>query len=509
MPLIAFFLLLCCYLFTGYGILYLFNLRLKAAYTVTLSLLLGLAVASFIPFFLQLFYIEITPLSVFGFLVLAGIILNLSLFDRIRKEGFASFRRSLPRVSFRVQPYEIPYWIIIGFLILVSVWRGYYLPPTSRDALSGPEAIADIAVREHTLINSFFGIDLWSTNNQFKSPFLISLQLIYKMAGFPFGQIWLSIVFISFTVFLYHALRERIHPLLAGMLLLLFIMTPEMYAYTFMILYDYSNMIFFFLSLYFLFAWTRDGVRSQFLFAGLLMGIATYIRSETLALAILFFPVILLVQRRQKMAVKRIVVSNLFFLLPSLIGYYLPSQLYINYYLPVHYDIGGLVNNHLSSLQPLFQRYGDIVTRLMTSEFAIHLWGYFFYLTAILFVAEAIFLRRFSKEARNWLYAIVVLYLGLGALGWALPMMNLNETTKRAMFKMLPLALFYLANNGLLIRLSGAINRWETGPAAATAAAAPTPDPASPAPAGKTTAMPAAPVGKTVAPVGKPKKKKK
>ena len=464
MPLLAFFLLLLCFLLTGYGILEFFKLRLKAAYTLTLSLLLGIAVASFLPFLLQLFYIELTPVSVFGSLALAALLINLPLFDRIRKEGFVSFRRSLPGMKFEVRPYEIPFWVIIGFLIFVSVWRCYYLPPTSRDALSGPEAIADIAVREHTLINSFFAMDLWSTNNQFKSPYLISLQLIYKMAGFPFGQVWLSIVFISFTVFLYHALKERVHPLLAGLLLLIFTLTPELYAYTFMILYDYSNMVFFFLGLYFLFAWIRDGGRPQFYFAGLLMGIATYIRSETLAIALLFLPLIGWVEWRQKTPVKKMVFPVVLFFLPSFVGYYLPSQLYIKYYLPVHYDIGGLVNDHLSDVQPLFQRYSDIVAHLMNGEFAIHLWGYIFYLTGILLLAELIFVRRFTRDARNWLYAFLVLYLGLGFLGWLLPMMNLNETTKRAMFKMLPLAIFYLANNGLLLRLSQLISRWENTP---------------------------------------------
>jgi hypothetical protein len=508
MPLIAFLLLLLCYLVTGYGILDLFRLRLKAAYTITLSLLLGLAVASFIPFMLQLLYIEITPLSVFGCLALAAFALSLPVLGRIRKDGIAAFRQSLPRPSMDLRPYEIPFFVIIGFFIFVSVWRGYYLPPTSRDALSGPEAIADIAVSEHTLVNSFFGVDLWSTNNQFKSPFLISLQLIYKMAGFPFGQIWLSIVFICITVFIYNALRERLHPLLAGMLLLLFIMTPEMYAYTFMILYDYSNMIFFFLSLYFLFAWVRDRGPASFSFAGLLMGIATYIRSETLAIALLFIPLILLTQLRQKMPVKRMLIANGLFFLPSLIAYYLPSQLYIKYYLPVHYDIGGLVNHHLSSLQPLFQRYEDMFTRLLTGEFAIHLWGYIFYLAAILFLAEAIFLRRFNKEARNWLYGIVVLYIGLGALGWLLPMMNLNETTKRAMFKMLPLVLFYLANNELLIRFSTAISRWEAIPlksgSTATSTSAPAKTDGAPAKAATAPAKPAA-----AAPAGSSKKKKR
>jgi len=464
MPFLVFILLFICYLLSGYGLLTIFRMKLKTAYMITLSLLLGIAVASFVPFLLQLFYIVLTPITIFGSLLLAALVLNIPTWRRIRKEGFPAVRRSFALKPFRILPYELPWLLIFGFFVFVSIWRCYYLPPTSRDALSGPEAIADFAVREHTMINSFYNIDLWSTNNQFKSPYLISLQMICKMAGFPFGQVWLSVVFVSFTVFLYHALKERVHPIIAGLLLLLFLMTPEMYAYTFMILYDYSNMIFFFLSLYFLFDYFKSGIRSHFYFAGLLMGIATYIRSETLVLAVLFLPVILLAQRRNKDSFTKIGKANFFFFLPSLLGYYLTAQLYIKYYLPVHYDIGGLVNDHLSNLNPLFQRYSDIVTRLMTSEFGIHLWGYILYFTAFLFLAEGIFVRRYSRDARNWLYAILVLYLGVGALGFLLPMMNLNETTKRALFKLLPLAVLYLANNELLIRLSHRISRWEGTP---------------------------------------------
>ncbi len=43
-------------------------------------------------------------------------------------------------------------------------------------------------------------------------------------------------------------------------------------------------------------------------------------------------------------------------------------------------------------------------------------------------------------------------------------MMNLNETTKRSLFKLLPLTVLYLANNELLIRLSQRISRWEGTP---------------------------------------------
>jgi len=478
MPLLTYLFLLLCYLLSGYGLLSLLGMRLKAVYMITLSLLLGVAVASFIPFLLQLFYIVITGPTVFGALLLAALLLNIPSFLQIRKEGGAAFIRRFRPGRLRVQAYELPYWLIIGFLIFVSVWRCYYLPPTSRDALSGPEAIAEYAVREQTIINSFFRIDLWSTNNQFKSPFLISLQIIYKLAGFPFGQVWLSIVFISFVVFLYNALKEKLHPIIAGLLLLLFLMTPEIYAYTFMILYDYSNMVFYFLGLYFLFRAldtpaAPNSSPATLAFAGLLLGIATYIRSETLVLVVLLLPLILLAQVRDDAGrlrvpsaglLKKIVLADVVFLLPSLLGYYLTTQLYIKYYLPVHYDIGSLVNDHLGDWHPLWQRYSDIVTRLLFGTFAIHLWGYLFYIATVLFLAELVFVRRLNKQARNWLYAILMLYLTLGILGFALPMFNLLETTKRALFKMMPLVLLYLANNELLLRLSRRISRWEALP---------------------------------------------
>ncbi|HVS98530.1 MAG TPA: hypothetical protein VHE54_18690 [Puia sp.] len=502
MPFVCFFLLLACFLMGGYGVLCLFGLRLQSVYTVTLSLLLGVALASFLPFLLQLCFVPITGVSVFGSLALVSLLLNIPTANRIRKQGAARSMRGSGPGAWRIRMYEIPYLLILGFLIFVSVWRCYYYPVTSRDALSGPEAIAEFAVREHTLINSFFDIDLWSTNNPFKSPFLISLQVVYKLAGFPFGQVWLSIVFISLTVFLYRALCEKLHPLLAGTLLLLFTIAPEPYAYTFMILYDYSNMVYFFLGLFFLFRWFSAGAspdgaaRGQaqdpsqiqrtltptvatagaaagqaadpspvqparsFYFAGLLLGIATYIRSETLILVFLFLPPILLRQWRSRSPLAKILARDLLFILPSLLGYLLPVQLYVNHYLPVHYDVGGLIDPN-AALPGLFRRYADIFTRLLTGRLSIELWGYFFYLTAILLAAESILIRRFNSEARNWLYAILALYVGLGLIGWLFPVMDLTDSTKRALFKMLPLALLYLANNQFLLQLSAAIARWE------------------------------------------------
>jgi hypothetical protein len=80
MLLVSYLLLLFYYLVSGYGVLTLFRLRLKTAYMITLSILLGVAVASLIPFFMQLVFIPLTPASVFGVLILAALALNIRAF---------------------------------------------------------------------------------------------------------------------------------------------------------------------------------------------------------------------------------------------------------------------------------------------------------------------------------------------------------------------------------------------------------------------------------------------
>jgi len=457
MSLVALILLLCCHFLSGYGMLALFNIRRKAAVAMSLSLLLGVAVASVVPFGLQLFGIRLTAVTVFLSMGMACLLLNIRTLLLIRRDGCPR----IPLRSFRIRAYEIPPILLTVFLVFVSVWRCYYMPPTSRDALSGPEAIAEYALREHTMINSFFSVDLSADNNQFKSPFLISLQLIYKMAGLPFGQVWLSVVFISFTVLLYQWMRERLHPVIAGILLVLFTMTPQVYAYTFMILYDYSNMVFLFLSLYFLFEYFRSKEDRLLYFAAMLMGIATYIRSETLVLAAFFLPALLLMQIREKDKPGKMLYHQVLFMLPSLLAYYITVQLYIRYYLPVHYDISSLMNEHPGDLHPLARRFGEIFSNLLTGEFAIQCWGYFMYIFVAIVVADLLCYRRFSRDARNWLYAVGVIFACLGLLGFLLPLFDLTNTTKRGLMKLIPLMLFYMATSGILTRLSGRITRWQ------------------------------------------------
>jgi hypothetical protein len=312
------------------------------------------------------------------------------------------------------------------------------------------------------MVNSFFTVDLSTTNNQFKSPFLVSLQVIYKMAGFPFGQVWLSVVFVSFTLLLYQLLKLTLHPILAGLLLLLMTMAPELYAYSFMILYDYSNMVFFFLGTYFLFRDEGTGGRGrEFFFPALMLGISTYIRSETLVLVALFLPLIIRKDWRNKTPLGGMVRRGVLFLLPSMVAYFLTTWLYLRYYLPVRYDIANLANPHLFQLGALYHVYANMITQLVTSAWSIDLWGYFIILWAAVVLADVLVYRGLRRPARDWLYAVAVVFFGLGLLSHVFPLMEIDLTIKRGFFKILPVMLFYLANSRLLMVLSTRMTQWE------------------------------------------------
>lgn len=438
---------------TGFGVLGKFRIQLKPAMHLSLSVLLGVAVFSIVPFLMQLLFVPLTADNIFLALSVTCLLLNVRSASRIRLLG-----QIMKETKFRVTLYDIPFIIVIAFIVFVSVWRCFYFPPTSRDLTSGAEVIAEYAVREKTMINSVFSLHLETMNNHFKSPFIISLQVIYKYAGFPFGQVWLSTIFICFVVFLYHALGLTLHRLLAGILMVCFLAIPEMYAYTFMVLYDYSNAVFFFLSVYFMIEFFKVDKKYYIAFAGFLMAIATYIRSETLVLACMLVPAIIFHYTRNRDKFFKPIVASLRFLLPAVLVYFIMVNIYIDHYLPIRYNIEGLVNKNLFSLGPLWGRFMDINTELLFSAQGVKYYGYFVFIFLIILLADVL---KMNRDGKSWAYSVLVVYVGMAVLGFLLPLLDLDNSTKRGLFKIFPLMLLYLANSTILQTLSSKIKSWE------------------------------------------------
>ena len=437
----------------GYTVLNLFNITIRPWLSIALSVLLGIAIYSLVPFIMELFHIHLTGLNIFIALALLSVLLPVIRIKRM----ISNLTSLIKTISFRLKLYELPFVAVIAFMIFVSAWRCFYYPPTSRDFTSGAEVIAEYAVKEKTMVNSAFSVNMETTNNQFKPPYLTTLQIIYKYAGFPFGQVWLSSVFLFFIIFLYHSLSVRLHKILVGALLIFFIAIPEMYGYTIMALFDYSNAVFLFLAFYFLFEYFLAEQKINYLlFSSLLMAIGVYIRSETLVLS--FFTVLYVFwfqYFKNKSGFKWAVLQPVIYMLLPALFYVLSITIYINTYLPQQYNISGQINNNLFDVTPFFTRLIEMNTKLVFAENNTYLFGYFFYLFIIFFLAELIFFRGFKTDAKKWLVATAIIFLGLAFLGYLLPLLDLANSTKRGLFKIFPVMLFYFSCNQLLIKASG------------------------------------------------------
>ena len=440
----------------GFGMITLFRIRLKLVQLIAISFLLGVGLFSLIPFLLQLCYIPLTAFNIAVALLLLTFLLNLQF-----AKGIITLRATTRNFRLQLKTYDIVLLLLIIGIAAISVWRCYYFPPTPRDLTSGAEAIAEYAVKEKSMINSVFSVNFESTNNPFKPPFITSLQIIYKHAGFPFGQVWLSVIFISFLAFLYSTLCTSLHRIIAGILVLAFLAIPEMYAYSFLVLFDYSNAVYFCLSLYFLFIFMRNQQVSYLLFSSILMSLATYIRSETLILAIGMIPVIVFHHVQHRRSNKKLVFSCIFFPLPSVIAYLVSVTIYIRYYLPVNYAVENLLRKDLWNPMPFLRRFWEMNDLVIFSNDGVNYYGYFFFIFIAVLLVDAIWKEAWNPYSLNWLYGVLVIYAGLPFIAHLFPLFDLHHSTKRGLFKIFPLMLLYMGNSQFLRYVSGKISAWE------------------------------------------------
>lgn len=451
------FLLITQYL-SGSGLLHLFKINLGRTSRAMLSMICGTVIFSLLPFILQLCHVPITIGSVSIAICVCTVLFCIK--PLVTKQ---LFRFSKPASLWPFHLYEYPFLVIFVILAFISIWHTFYFPPLPRDLLSGPEVIAEYTVREHTMINSVFSIDLHTTNNYLKPPYLICLQIIYKLLVCPFGQVWLSPLFICFTVWLYVILRNKLHPLVACAALLIFFSVSEIYAYTCLVLFDYSNMVFFFAGFYFLARYAESRQRNEFFFSALMFGFATYIRSETLALMGLMLPMLIYIFYKEQLPRAKAVVRTVIFYAVPAVLYYLWFGIFVKHYMPVHFSVDQQMTKNFSNLSPLFNRFSDMNTLLIFSKRGDGLWGYMVYIFLLVLLVDLIIYKKkkLNSEARIALYGVAVVYFGICLLGYIFPLIDLWDTTKRGLFKMFPLMLLYMRNSPMLQQLSQSLTNWE------------------------------------------------
>jgi hypothetical protein len=440
----------------GLGILSCLNIQGKSFMRIAVAVLSGIMIFALIPYVLQIIQIRLTGINIAIGIAVVTIVCNI----QIKKNW--NYLKDITK-SLRLKPrlYEIPFFLLIGLIFFIGAWRCFYEPPLSRDLTSGAEAIAEYTIKEKTMINSVFSVNLDNNNNIFKSPSITSLQVIYKYAGFPFGQVWLISVVLFFLIFIYSVLREKLHPIVAGTLLLFLIAVPQMYAYSFIVLFDYTNAVFYTITCYFLFKYFKEKTTNNLIFAAIAGGFATYLRSETPLLICLLGLILLIYFIREKTSFMTMLWQGCLFIGIPFLFYFVTSWWYIHM-LPATYPVSEQINKNLGDLQPLFDRFIDINGQLLFSDISTALYGYVLYLFLLFLIAEILFVfvswikkRKVSDASSTyWLLAILTVYLGVTLIGFLLPLADLNNTTKRELFKLFPLLVIYLSYNKVMVKLS-------------------------------------------------------
>jgi hypothetical protein len=203
-----------------------------------------------------------------------------------------------------------------------------------------------------------------------------------------------------------------------------------------------------------------NGKNNHIILSGLLMAIATYVRSETLILAGLVLPVTLFHHWKRK-NISRSFKSAIYFFTPSAIIYLLSITIYIHYYLPSLYKIDSLLTANLFNLKPFYQRISDMTGELVLAGNALAHYGYFVFIFVIVLCADVFRKNSLNRNSLNWLWTVFVIYVGIAFIGYLFPLYDLDHSTKRGLLKIFPLMLLYMANSSFLVSISEDIKKWE------------------------------------------------
>ncbi len=449
-----FVLLVTLQFFSGWAIIHLLKIDHKPIIKTCLSLLLGMFICALVPLLMEMVFIKI---NLSNFLIsFFAFCLALSFNG---KANLKELKEVFKQDVFSIKLYELIFIVPIALILFISAWRCFYTPPTPRDVIVGAELLAKYAVKEGSIISSVFTDNIrLSSNNPFKPPYVLNLQIAYKLIGFEFGKIWLVQNVIVFIVMLYAILKEKLHAIIAGPLLLFFIAIPDMYAYTFIILYDYSNAIYFSIAIYFLQRYFEGRKSNDLMLSSLLMSAACFIRSETLYFAAIGVFLLFVFEYRKAPI---IALQNwLLYLLLPIFSYVIWFVLFMKFYMPISYDISEQINTNLFDVTNILTIISNINSNLIWGDLAHSHYAYFIEIFALSTIANLILYR----NAKGWQYLawIIIIYLGYILLSHLLPLIEIDSTVKRGFFKMFPLMLIYFSYNQIFLKFSEYIHNWES-----------------------------------------------
>lgn len=476
MNLLPFLLLIAAHFFTGWGILKVLGVKppvLSLEYTFV-AVLLGIGIFCLLPPVLEMLSVPINKISLAS-IICAVIIVPLILWIRaLRTVSVGQTLRSYAR-AFKL--YDLVFLGILLYLLYPGIFKCIYFPPTPRDFTSGAEAIAEYTLKEQKINNSYFTVDLFSTDNHQKPPFLLGLQIIYKSFVQPFGQVWLIPMAFSFLMLFYLLARRLAHPVFAAMVTLLMVLTPEFHAYLIVMpLFDVPNTIYVFIGFYYLFCFFRQQERkSLLLLSATGFGLATLARPETLLLAglVASFTYVGMAWQHKKIILKTALFSAVMLVLFPLLIDVFAMEIFVKHFIPSSLSISSKLNPNLSDFGPFFERLSMLINGFMfpnvfPSKYRVTappIFGETFHLMAVFIMAEIAFLlytRKIDYRPAAWFLFMVLVFIFLGFIGYLLLWTD-QYNAKRGIFKLIPLIYFFILSTRPLQFVSDKLKAWEAG----------------------------------------------
>ena len=438
---------------TGLGAVGATGYRLERQTLLPLSLLLGMFLHSLSLFAAQLVGI---PLSLQTMLVAGTVtmLLPLARYSTVRRTLAGLF--DIPRI--RPTLYDVVFTGFVGYVGYMIIWASWYWPVTPFDAMAGIDLVARYAAKDGMIANQVFtdpSLQGQLSNQPFYAPFAMLMQVMMKLIGYPYTQIWVSIVAICFWWFVWSALRRLVHPLFAGLLLVLFVLTPEMLGYSYILQTDFANAAFFTIGCVMLARSIDEEELGGVFVSALAFAGACWSRTETPLLVVLVGAVALPKMLRVFGPAKGLI-GALSVLVMSTLTFGLWNILFFNSYLPVRPSTSEQIRGFDLG------RFAEVVASSWSSVItSTELWGWIVWLFLGVIVIDLIVNRRISQPII--IGCIVATVLGLFVVGTIFSAAIVEQTLRRGMFKVIPLMVIAIASSGIVSSASSALYSWEAG----------------------------------------------
>lgn len=262
----------------GWSLLNLLRLQSRGLSTFALSYLLGIGIQSLLMFFLALLHIKLTAVSVSLVTIAAAVVavvLNYVLNKKV--PHFPDFRESfriyLKTVS-QMDNLERVLLLGVGGVSVYALIIGFYWPVTGWDALAlydfRAKVFADTGFMDDAIARGYFlGYPLFTS----------MAHTWYYLLGWGYPQFIYSLMYISFGILFYEAVRLFSTRLTSLFFTLLMLTSPTIFSNAAFAYTNLPYMVYYALGTFYLFQWIVKRNMSLLLVSALFMGLSTWVRS--------------------------------------------------------------------------------------------------------------------------------------------------------------------------------------------------------------------------------------